>query len=75
LEIDGRTLSRLTNDPAADYYPEWTPDGVDIVFTSEMGGSADLYIARSDGSNMRQITDDTVDNYGPTWCCSNFVRP
>jgi len=39
----GAASRRLTTDPALDYKPAISPDGRWIVFTSERGGSPDLY--------------------------------
>lgn len=40
------------------YDPVWSPDGMEIVFTSERGGSADLYRVNPDGTGLEQLTSD-----------------
>jgi len=42
---DGKSyeLQRVTNHPALDYNPTFTPDGRWLIFTSERSGNADLY--------------------------------
>ncbi len=37
---------RLTDDPARDSEPAWSPDGDALLFTTRRGGSADLYVLR-----------------------------
>src|SRR5262245_1604499 len=41
-----------------DYDPVWSPDGTSIVFTSDRGGSADLYRVKPDGSGLEKLTDN-----------------
>ncbi|MBB33954.1 MAG: Tol-Pal system beta propeller repeat protein TolB [Hirschia sp.] len=44
--------TRLTTDPSIDTSPSYSPDGERIVFTSDRGGSEQLYVTRTDGSAM-----------------------
>ena len=44
------TLTRLTLDPHVDAYPVWTPDGRRIVFSSNRGGSLNLWRQAADGT-------------------------
>jgi serine/threonine-protein kinase len=46
------TLTRLTFDPAQDWFPVWTTDGRHVVFSSTRGGKGvmNLYSRPSDGS-------------------------
>lgn len=41
-----------------DYNASFSADGRWIVFTSERGGSADIYRAHPDGSGLERLTDD-----------------
>lgn len=51
LDLARRQRTRLTNDPAIDTSPSYSPDGSEIVFTSDRGGSPQLYIMNTDGSD------------------------
>lgn len=51
---DERVLPGTTD---VDYDPAWSPDGGSIAFTSERGGSADLYRMKPDGSGIERLTD------------------
>ena len=65
-EPDG-SLTRLTDDPAADGHPSWSPDGNWIAFSSDRGDSLDIYIMRSDGSDLRRLTDAPALDLAPAW--------
>jgi Tol biopolymer transport system component len=63
ITADGKSVRRLTNDPAFDVTPKWSPDGKQISFSSKRDGFWNLYIMDADGSNQRQLTKfkgDTV---------------
>ena len=66
---DGSSVTRLTNDPAWDKQPAWSPDGTKIAFVrssvdSLIGGN--IYIMNADGSNVVQLTF-TGDAEHPAW--------
>ena len=49
----GRSLSRLTLDKGADFYPVWTPDSTRIVYRSGQQGSAgNLFWQAADGTGV-----------------------
>ena len=50
-------LRRLTDDPASDEFPRWSPDGRFIAFTSNRGGSYQIYVMNDDGTNVRRVTN------------------
>jgi len=78
---DGTDLRRLTNSPGNDAHNSWSADGEWIVFTSVRGGfkdesvlhpfnpqpNGDLYVMRSDGSDVRMLTDDQFEDGTPSW--------
>jgi Tol biopolymer transport system component len=49
-DLDGSGLRQLTNDPTADSWPVWSPDGRWIVYSS-LRGSQETWRVRSDGSS------------------------
>jgi TolB protein len=66
---DGGSPVRLTNNPAVDGEPAWSPDGHKIVFTSNRTGlfNFQIYVMSADGSGQtRLITDPAVD-VSPQW--------
>jgi Tol biopolymer transport system component/predicted Ser/Thr protein kinase len=52
------TTTRFTFDPAGDDFPVWSPDGGNIVFSSDRGGEPKLYIKPADGSSEERLLTD-----------------
>ena len=71
IQPDGRGLTRLTNDPAVDADPTWSPDGRRIAFRSRRDGSSDIFIMHADGSHPVNIVNDPsdsiLDEFAPVW--------
>ncbi len=60
LRTSDGTLFNLTNDPASDRAPAFSPDGSKIAFSSDRAGTFDVYVMDSDGSNLQQLTSEVV---------------
>ena len=56
VRADGGELRHLTNDPARDRTPYWSPDGRRILFASNRSGKYEAWTIRPDGSGLTQIT-------------------
>jgi len=54
----------LTNNPASDARPRYSPDGRTIVFESNRSGSVELWLMNSDGSNQRRLTFSPASGHG-----------
>ena len=59
--------SRLTNNPAIDVTPTWSPTGTQIAFTSDRAGTPQIYVMGVDGLNLRRITTNESWADRPTW--------
>jgi TolB protein len=59
-KTDGSDERLLLPKSALDYNASFSADGKWIVFTSERGGSADIYRVHPDGSGLERLTDDTA---------------
>ena len=74
---DGTGERKLLSASGFDYNASFSPDGKWIVFTSERGGSCDIYRVRVDGSGLERLTDDpgqlNADPYEGGWIC--VLRP
>ena len=64
---DGGSVRNLTNNPADDGAPVWSPDGKLIAFTSDRDGHQQIYVMNADGSAVRRISQSTVADFSPTW--------
>ena len=53
MNADGSGAQRLTDNPAPDSEPDWSPDGRWIVFTAQMGGFELCVVPASGGAAIR----------------------
>ncbi len=67
MNADGSGQTRLTNNPAADSGPTWSPDGSKIAFSSDRDGNSDIYVMNADGSGQTRLTDNPAGDAGPIW--------
>jgi Tol biopolymer transport system component len=58
----------LTNTPGAEA-PSWSPDGTKIAFVLYPEGrkSSQVFTAKADGSNVKQLTEGQYYNWTPRW--------
>jgi uncharacterized protein YgiM (DUF1202 family) len=59
--------TQITNLPANDIEPTWSPDGTLIAFASDRDGDYELYVMRADGTDVRQLTNNTAQDRQPRW--------
>ncbi len=67
MEEDGSNPRALTQDPAWDGAPDWSPDGTRIAFNTERDGNLEIYVMDADGSNLTRLTDHTASDGAPAW--------
>ena len=67
MTADGDDLTNLSEHPAGDFEPQWSPDGRRIVFVSHRDGPSELYTMNADGEDVRRLTDRDGAEWGPTW--------
>ena len=71
VNIDGETGYRLTDDPADDTSPSWSPDGQMIAFeTGRWGtgvGHAEIAVVSAGGGEPTRLTKDCWDDVEPEW--------
>jgi tricorn protease len=59
VSAQGGDARRLTVHPAREQLPRWTPDGKQIVFSSDRFGSSDVFKMNRDGSGLVRLTFDS----------------
>jgi TolB protein len=72
VTINGKDRKQLTNNPAEDSYPSWSPDGSQITFQSKrdntgLPNAAQLYVVNADGSGEVRVSQDSIDDRQPAW--------
>lgn len=67
VNADGTGLRRLTQHPAVDRDPAWSPDGQYIAFVSYRGGKNGIYVVRVDGTGLRFVTRTGATDSLPAW--------
>ena len=67
MNPDGSQQIRLTDNPADDLYPAWSPTGEQILFTSNRNGERDLYLMDANGENVKRVFRKSAHRAHPTW--------
>ena len=72
MEAGGGGLTRLTNHPAADREPVWSPDGTMIAFVSDRDGNAEIYVLNTTitadvFNSPTRLTTNPGDDHSPAW--------
>jgi TolB protein len=71
VNADGSSCSptNITNDPAHDGDPTWSPDGLQIAFASRRTGNHDIFVVNSDGTGGPpvNVSNDPGLDLMPSW--------
>lgn len=78
MNADGSGQRNLTNDPAFDGFPVWSPDGLKIAFQSDRKGKQnknpilntnnfEIFVMEIDGSNVTRLTRNARADWSPAW--------
>ena len=76
---EGTTLriTRIVDDNSRNFHARPSPDGAQIAFDSDRDGERGVYIANSDGTNVRRVSGDgfaAVPSWSPDGTTLAFVR-
>jgi Tol biopolymer transport system component len=73
--LGGDVAVNLTHNDASDQSPTWSPDGSEIAFSSDRGGTWAIYVMEADGSNVHRVADDgTHPDWSPDGSSIAFSR-
>jgi WD40-like Beta Propeller Repeat len=72
MDADGSNVVRLTDDPASEYQPIWSPDGRRIAFARSLGdpqlSHPAIFTMDPDGTDVRQTSSaDGGSDFWPSW--------
>jgi len=68
FDLETQSAKRLTFDPAIDSVPIWSPDGTQMVFSSNRGVTFDLYLKDANGAQEeKHIPQDGPDRFPSDW--------
>src|SRR5207302_497004 len=67
MNADGTGQVNISNNPALDANPYWSPDGTKITFDSNRDGNFEIYVMNADGSNQTRLTFNTATDSASSW--------
>ena len=67
MNTDGSAVVNVTNDPAVDGDPAWSPDGSKLAFATTRDGNTEIYVMNVNGSGLVRLTDDPAVDRFPSW--------
>ena len=67
IQFNGDNRRNLTNHPADDIQPDWSPDGRRIAFSSNRDGDYDIWIMDADGSDLIKVVNTDKHEFYPRW--------
>jgi Tol biopolymer transport system component len=67
MDADGGEQRNLTNHPASDTDPSWSPDGTQIAFSTDRDHNHEIYVMDADGGNLRRLTNHSAIDADPIW--------
>ncbi len=57
-DVNGKNV-KVISSSGSSYNPKWSPDGKYLAFVSDKSGKFQIYISKSDGGSVRQLTSET----------------
>jgi hypothetical protein len=67
MDASGSGPTNLTNNPAYDGEARWSPDGSQLVFTSDRTGNEEIFVMDAGGANVRPLTENSAMDTEPSW--------
>jgi len=67
MDLENRLVERITNHPSIDTSPSYSPNGKFIAFNSDRSGYQQIYIMKSDGSDVKRISFGNGIYGTPVW--------
>jgi Tol biopolymer transport system component len=70
MNSDGSAQKNISNHPAQDGFNwefYWSPDGSQILFTTDRDGNLEIYLMDADGGNQTNLTNNPANDNYPVW--------
>jgi eukaryotic-like serine/threonine-protein kinase len=75
MQVDGTIISQITSEADGACQPDWSPDGMRLVYVSpchqksaEIDRSSSLYIINVDGTGKQSLPATIGGDFEPAWC-------
>ncbi|MBZ0240354.1 MAG: hypothetical protein K8H77_06790, partial [Cutibacterium acnes] len=70
MDADGRNVARVSDVGGDATSQSWSPDDSLIAYQSNLDGDLDIYVYEVASGKTRQMTDNDLSDYAPTWLCN-----
>ena len=69
MDTNGKNLQNLTNHPAGDWQPAFSPDGQWMAFVSDRSGTNRIYLMSRNHNELRPLTSHlpSTSDFDPDW--------
>ena len=67
MDTNGENLRNLTNHPAREMEPAWSPDGRFLAYVSNRDGDFKIYVMDTRTGENRRLTDHHESEWAPVW--------
>jgi Tol biopolymer transport system component len=67
MDADGSGVVNLTDNPANDEFPAWSPDGSRIAFQTDRLGELEIFLMDPTGANLVNLTNHPARDIGAAW--------
>lgn len=80
MNADGTGQTRLTDSPANDDSPSWSPDGTKLVFRSDRerdccDPTSQVWVMNADGTGAVNLSGNSFGDYGASWASGTGNQP
>jgi Tol biopolymer transport system component len=67
IDADGLNATQVTSNTVIDDSPSWSPDGLQLVFTSYRDGNFEIYKMKASGLLPTRLTNNSASDLGAAW--------
>ncbi len=71
MDADGQNVELISELGGEASNHVWAPDDVAIGYQSNLDGDLDIYVYEFESGITRQVTDNDIPDYAPTWICNS----